>query len=383
MPFAPPLRGLFIDIGLNYHGGVSQVLLNLARHRHPAQLSMDIGCLEPALPMMIPTLGALGVPVHEFGEDGLLAPARRLRRVLRERQIEIVVATSFRSYLVAKLATLGSRIPVLFWIHTINQLTVSRVKAAVFRRLSRHDTLLHISKAAMVANRPAGHLGRDVVIYNGVEAPESRPEWLPCDPARRAEFGLSQDDIVLGYLATFEPYKDHRTLLDAFDRVAAHIPQARLVLIGQGTLLDDMKAYAANLQSGRHIRFLGPRQDARALLGLMDLYVHVSPEEGFGLAVVEAMLARRPVVAARSYALPELVDHGQTGLLFEARNAADLHEQLVRLLDDPTEARRLAQAGDEACRHRFPPGPFAVQVVSLLREELLARPSSPLPRRPS
>lgn len=383
MHVVPPLRGLFIDIGLNYHGGVSQVLLNLARHRHPAHLRMDIGCLEPALSMMIPTLGALGVPVHEFGQDGLLRPAWRMRRVLRERQIEVVVATSFRSYLVAKLATSGSRIPVIFWIHTINQLTTRRAKAAIFHLLSRRDTLLHISQAAMKTNRPQGHLGRDAVIYNGVEPPESRSEWLPCEPSRRAEFELSPDDIVLGYVATFEPYKDHRTLLDGFNRLAAHKPNLRLVLIGQGTLQDEMKTYAASLECGSSIRFLGPREDARSLLGLMDLYVHVSPEEGFGLAVVEAMLANRPVVAARSYALPELIDHGHTGLLFEARDPADFERQVMRLLNDPAWAHRLALAAGQSSRTRFPPEPFAAEVVDLLREEVRVRSSPTLLRRHS
>ena len=360
---------MFVDRGLNFHCGVSKALLNLARGVDPARLQIEIGSLEPPSSEMLGEFSRLKPPVHWLGDRSYPASAWALRRVLARRDISLVVCSSLRSYLVAKLALLGRPGRVVFWVHGMDQIISSALKAAVFRRLSERDTLIFISGAVRQATLPPRRRGRHRVVYNGVERPTNDGRWWPYSRERRAEFGLSTEDVVLGYVGSFEPYKDQRTLLLAFEQLCRQHDRLQLLLIGRGEELAEMQTLAASLDCRARVHFLGPRPDARSLLGLLDLYVHPCYAEGFGLAVVEAMLAGVPVVAAGSGGLPEVVCDNRTGLLFRAQDPVDLSRQLSRLIDYPLEARRLALAGQRDALERFSPQVFAEQITQLLEEE--------------
>ncbi|CAM3841877.1 Glycosyltransferase family 4 protein [Deinococcus saxicola] len=317
---------------------------------------------------MVKLLGATGVRVDRIENSSILRSALNLKRVLKDYSADLVVANSFRCYLVAKIATAGSGKPVAYWIHTINQIYTSHVRKFLFPLLSKRDALLYVSKAVRENNRPRGYQGQDAVIYNSVEGPEMMQEWQPYNPDKRAELGIPDDAIVLGYTAHFVYYKDHPTLLNAFDTLSQRFPKLYLVLVGEGADRKVEVARAEKFAARDRILFLGRRRDARALLGIVDLYVHVASEEAFGLSVVEAMLAKRPVIAARAFALPELIQDGKTGLLFESGNVQELERQITRLIEDRAYAAQLAAAGEQDCRRRFPPGPFAEQVTVFLRK---------------
>lgn len=363
-----PTRALLVDLVLKQNSGITQVLLALARYRNRERLSLVFASMFNAQKTLVPYLSEQDVPVHSLGNRSIREAARKLNGVVRTEGVQVVVANSFRTYLTAKLATFRTGVPVVFWIHTINQINTSPLKAQLFRVLTRNDTLLYVSKAVMENNHPSGHRGRSAVIYNAVELPETKDEWRPYNQMRRSEYGLPTQATVLGYVANMVDYKDHRTLIDGFVSLSPRHPDLHLMLVGDGPLLSDLRAHVAKFDSADRVHFLGMRVEARGLLGLIDIYVHPSPEEAFGVAVVEAMLAGRPVVAARSCALPELIEDGTTGLLFEPRNPSDLARQVEVLLNDPAGAHKLACAADESARHRFDPQRLATELSALLSE---------------
>lgn len=364
----PHTRALLVDLVLKQNSGVTQVLLTLARYRDHERLSLVFASMFSAQKALVPLLAEQDVAVHSLGNRSIHEAARKLKSVVRTEGVQVVVANSFRTYLTSKLATVRSGVPVVFWIHTVNQIETSPLKARLFRTLTRRDTLLYVSRAVKENNHPPGHRGRSAVIYNAVEPPEAKDEWRPYSSTRRPEYGLPAGATVLGYVANMVDYKDHRTLIEGFAALAARDPDLHLMLVGDGPLLGQLRAQVAALECADRIHFLGMRVDARALLGLVDIYVHPSPEEAFGVAVVEAMLAGRPVVAARSCALPELIDDGATGLLFEPHNPADLARQVTTLLDDPARAHQLACAADESARRRFAPQRLATELSALLSD---------------
>lgn len=364
-----------------YSSGITQVMYKLARHRKPELLDMINVSLDKPSKTMTGLFNAFGIRISHVGNSSILRSALNLRRVIKQSSADLVVANSFRCYLVAKLAVAGTGKPVMYWIHTINQIHTSRLRRILFPILSKRDALIYVSKAVRENNRPRGHQGMEAVIYNAVEAPEMMPEWQPYSPEKRIEFGIPEDAIVLGYTAQFVYYKDHTTLLNAFDHLSRRIPNLYLVLVGGGPDHTGAVARAKQLAASDRVLFLGIREDARALLGIVDLYVHVAPEEAFGLAVVEAMLAQRPVIAARAFALPELIRDEETGLLFETGNAQDLERQITRLIENRAYAAQLAAAGEQDCRRRFPPEPFAQQVTAFLQNVMSRRSSQSLVRK--
>jgi glycosyltransferase involved in cell wall biosynthesis len=174
--------------------------------------------------------------------------------------------------------------------------------------------------------------------------------------------------MVLAYVAEFIPWKDHSTLLGAMHELVRRNVDAHLLLIGEGREMDSARLLAAAGPGDSRIHFLGSRSDVRQLLGLVDVYVHPGREEGFGLAVVEAMLAKCAVVAAREGAMVELIESGKTGLLFDPGNAQDLADAVVQLAADPALARQMAAAARASSLEKFDLDQFADGICTFLEE---------------
>jgi glycosyltransferase involved in cell wall biosynthesis len=101
------------------------------------------------------------------------------------------------------------------------------------------------------------------------------------------------------------------------------------------------------------VRLAGFQADALELINAADVLVLPSPDEPFGLVLLEAMALGKPTVACRSGAPPEIVDEQKTGLLFAPRDASSLAQAMLRLLSNPEHARRMGEAGRERFAERF------------------------------
>jgi glycosyltransferase involved in cell wall biosynthesis len=361
-----PLKVVFLTREFTQTGGIAQLLMTFARHCDRQRLELYIASFKPFQPVMAKALAQTGTRMHELGDARYLKPALALRKIVKMEKIDIVVATSLKTYLVAKLAA-APKCRVLYWIHGIATLIENRAKVAVYRWAARRDTLIFISEQVKKAHIYAGHKGRAIVVFNGVEDVSfSDP---PYDLSQRDSLAIPRSAFVIGYTAKFIAWKQHRTLLAAFSKLAEEFPNMHLVLIGTGELWEGMRSHAREIPGGERIHFLGPRSDARRLLGLMDVYAHPSNGEGFGLAVVEAMLARRAMVVADAGALPEIIDDDATGLMFHVLEAADLADKIAILAKDPEMRQRLGERARRSALERFGAEHFAECLTAVLESE--------------
>jgi glycosyltransferase involved in cell wall biosynthesis len=155
-------------------------------------------------------------------------------------------------------------------------------------------------------------------------------------------------------------------LLEAWAQVHPVLPQAVLIIAGDGPLRDSLKQQAAPL--GESVRFLGWRTDGPTIMADCDTLVLPSLWEGFGLVTLEAMALSRPVIASRVGALPEIVLNGETGLLVPPSNPKALADALCRLLGDPAYARILGQAGRTRLEKHFSVTRMAKQHALVYKE---------------
>jgi glycosyltransferase involved in cell wall biosynthesis len=363
------LKVLMLNRSFSLTGGVPRVLLTFARHRDRQRLQLHMGSFRPFAPAMAEAVAQTGTTRHELGDAGYLGPVLALRKIIREKAIDIVVATSLKAYLVAKLAS-GSKCRVLYWIHGIALVTENRLKVAVYRWAARRDTLIFISELVRNAHSYAGHKGREVVILNGVEdLLSSGPLY---DHSQREALGIPRSAFVIGYTAAFIGWKQHKTLLAAFSQLAIEFPDLHLVLIGTGELWDSTQAQAREIPGGERIHFLGLRPDARQLLGIMDVYVQPSDGEGISIAVIEAMLARRAIVVSDAGALPEIIDDGVTGLMCRVLDVGDLASKITSLAHDPEMRQRLGERARVVALERFGTEHFVERLTSVLESEPVA-----------
>ena len=181
------------------------------------------------------------------------------------------------------------------------------------------------------------------VIYNGMESPTQPPMPLPTDTPQL---------LCLGRLA---PQKGFDLALKAFADVVDRFPHARLLLAGDGSERSALKQQTAQLGLTHAVDFLGwvLPETVPTLMNRATVVVMPSRWEGLPGVALQAMLMARPIVATRVGGLPEIVDHGQTGLLVEKENSTALAEAILLLLDDLATASQMGQNAMRRAQKRF------------------------------
>jgi glycosyltransferase involved in cell wall biosynthesis len=177
---------------------------------------------------------------------------------------------------------------------------------------------------------------------------------------------VPEDQVAL-FVGVLEPCKGVDVLLEAFARVVRELPGARLQIVGEGPRRAELEAQARRLGLGPSLVFRGtfPRRELPALLDAARLLVLPSRSEGLPRVIVEAMARARPVVATRVGGIPELVEHGVTGLLVPPEDPDALADALVRLLADRDLAARMGAEARRRALARDPAREFAEGIARL------------------
>ena len=184
---------------------------------------------------------------------------------------------------------------------------------------------------------------RSSVIHNGLDVPSLQPATLSFDPPRLLCLGRLVED------------KGFDIALDALASLVDRFPQIILTIAGDGPARLDLEQRALGLGIGDAVRFTGwvnPEHIPDMVNSASMIVIPSRWQEPFGLVALEAALMARPVVAMHVGGLPEVVVHGQTGLLVEPENAEALAEAITVLLERPETATEMGQAGRiRACEH--------------------------------
>jgi glycosyltransferase involved in cell wall biosynthesis len=250
------------------------------------------------------------------------------------------------------LAEIGR--PKPFVVSTVHSSRVRSVEdREEIRRLTPHmDRLIAVSRAIVqklaVEDRAIVPIR---LIYNGVDL-QRYDHQEPCCTLRD-EYGMEPGAQIVGVVARLEPEKGHPTLLEAWPGVIRAVPDAYLLVVGEGSRREELEAQARSLRIAHRVVFTGRRDDMPAVTAALDVAVLPSYREAQGLTVLEAMALSRPVVASNVGGIPEMIADGATGLLVPPHDAAALTNAIVRLLTDHPYADMLARAGHDLVHERF------------------------------
>jgi glycosyltransferase involved in cell wall biosynthesis len=195
--------------------------------------------------------------------------------------------------------------------------------------------------------RPAARLRgrRAVLLYNGISG--ALVEQL-ASVARRPQTPQAPRITIIGRLAA---QKGHRDFLSAAVELLRRFPQAELLIVGAGDLIDGLRALAEQLGIAHAVRFLGQRSDVPAILRETNLLVSASLWEGFPTVILEAMAARVPVVATDVSGSRELVRDGVTGRLVPVGQPAALAQAMIWMVEHPDLADSMAAAAQQQMHH--------------------------------
>ena len=204
---------------------------------------------------------------------------------------------------------------------------------------------------------------RDIdVIANFVEPPgQERPDcraWLAPKAAS-----------VLTHISNFRPVKRVLDVLKVFEKVRQEVP-ARLIMVGDGPDRLEAEAYCRDRGFAAEVRFTGKQLDIGTVLACSDVFLLPSATESFGLAALEAMGHRVPVIASRVGGLPEVVRHGVDGYLETMGDVAAMAADVLTLLRDETLRRRMGESARDRALGTFAEGPVVDQYEAVYRRVL-------------
>ena len=186
--------------------------------------------------------------------------------------------------------------------------------------------------------------------------------------AVRAELALGQDTPVVGVVGRLETQKGHVYLLEAWTEVIRARPDARLLVVGEGSLRGELARQARDAHIAESVIFTGFRSDVPRLLDTVDVLALPSLHEGMPLTVIEAAAAGRPVVATAVDGTPEVVRDGETGYLVPPADPAALAKALLAVLGDADAARRMGREAHRWARERFDIGAHVEATARVYRE---------------
>jgi glycosyltransferase involved in cell wall biosynthesis len=169
----------------------------------------------------------------------------------------------------------------------------------------------------------------------------------------RAEFRIPADAPLVGVVARLDSQKGHIYLLRAWVQVTAALPEARLLVVGDGPLRGELQQQTYDLGLEGSVIFAGRREDVPRIMAALDVVTLPSLWEGFGLVLLEAMAVARPIVASRVSAIPEIVVEGETGLLVPPRDVDALAAALIALLRDQQRATEMGRRGRVRLEQEF------------------------------
>jgi len=353
-------------------GGAQHQVHSLVSRLDPARYETTVISLSDG--RAVRRMQVAGIDVRLIDEPDDRLAVRRLTELLRELRPDVLHQHMYRAEVVGSRAALtlaesGQPRPyVISTVHSSRRR--SEEDQELLRRLTPSmDRLIAVSRSILRKLEAEGRVGPPVeLIHNGVDLTRYAQQEACTLPQ---EYGFPEGTPVVGVVARLEPEKGHPTLLEAWTQVVERVPGARLLVVGEGSRRSALEAQAQELgllgeecegdsyvgtrgaRPGAKVIFTGPRDDIPALTAALEVAVLPSYREAQGLALLEAMALRRPVVASNVGGIPEIVEDGRSGLLVPPHDAPALADAIVRLLTDHPLAARLARAGYDLVHERF------------------------------
>lgn len=358
MKLSSRITVMFLETSLRI-GGTENVVTQLIERFDRERIRPVLCCLyDPGV--LGERLIKTGVPVHHG-----LAKHRwdfglpfRLFRLLRREKVDVLFVinqplTQFWGVWCGLLAGVPVRIAAIRStgkinrIHRrifINQLTFPWVTRVTALSQTHRDYL--VEKERIDARKIE-------IIPNGVDL--ARFKYHEAPQIERASFRIPERAPVVGIVAMLRPEKGHDTFLKAACEVLKQVRETHFLIVGEGPERPRLEELTKELGIESQVHFLGARQDVPELLRLFDVAVLSSRPvvETLSNAVLEYMAASKPVVATRVGSLPEQIEEGKTGFLVEPGNEEQMAKRIVTLLQDPSLASRMGEAGREKVRRQY------------------------------
>ncbi|RLL42755.1 glycosyltransferase family 1 protein [Oceanobacillus piezotolerans] len=287
------------------------------------------------------------IPIQRspFRRENIVA-YKMLKKIVDNYDYDIIHCHTPLGGVLARLAARGQRkngTKVIYTAHGFHfckgaPLANWMIYYPIERFLSKYtDTLITINQEDyQLATKHRFHAGVIEHVHGvGVDTDRFKPITEKEKIESRKSFGYGADDFLLFYAAEFNKNKNQEFLLHVLASIKEKVPSARLLLAGEGTLLEKCRQLARELGIEHMVDFLGFRKDIDAILPMCDVAVASSLREGLPVNIMEAMACGLPVVAVDNRGHRELVRNGENGYLIQRADRTHFADCILKLFHSP------------------------------------------------
>jgi glycosyltransferase involved in cell wall biosynthesis len=344
-----PLKVLLLQDTTNYAGTEAHVLTlakNLAKHTDVSAIvgvtaggELHMRCAAGNIPYRV-----LPKTPGMFNLAGIIAVAK----MLRDRDVDVIHAHNGRTSLVAVCAKLHIRKGrVVLTQHFIEPDYVNRkglggklvgmIHGFILTNVDQHICISEAVKSAFIDRQESGvnDFASVHIVQNGIDDVYRSLERAECREKLFLELKLPLEARIVLCVARLEPEKDVQALITAVSAIKTSSP-FHCLIVGDGNERNQLEGFVRDTNIKDRVLFLGFRDDVPAIMKSADIFVLPAPAEPFGLVVVEAMLARLPVVAINNGGPAEIMINEQTGFLVSRGDVNAMGKAITTLLENPT-----------------------------------------------
>ncbi len=300
---------------------------------------------------------------------------------LKRKPYHVVHTHNSKAGFIGRLSAKLARVPVI--VHTVHGFAFHQQEPPwrrfLFRNLERlasHwcDKMIFISQPLVdwALEEKIGSAGRMARIYSGIEMDRFHPVSEEEKKNLKRKWGLHEQDAVIGIVSKLWEGKGHALLIRAFKKIRREKPQARLVIVGEGSLMESLRDLVTRLELSDAVIFTGFLEDVPQILATFDVAVLPSYFEGMGRVLLEAMAMEKPVVGTAVGGIPDLIEQGLNGYLVSPGSEKELAAAVLKILDDKSLALEMGQAGRRKMTDRFS-AESMVQSIENVYSELLKK----------
>lgn len=337
-------------------GGPEMRLLDLARH-FPPHIKMHIVVTSRNL-TLLPEFVETNAKVHlEPVARGYLElnKAWKIYNYVIKNQISIInsfdlkelfLLTAIRCLSSRKIKTVHHSVDLLHHYGVRHKFLLLILLKFVDRVLCNSGNSRELLKTFFVPEKKIS------VVRNGIDIEFFRKEKSQFEKFKK-DHGIKKNDFVLGTVANFRKIKNYPFLINAFRVLFHRNKNLKLICVGGGNYLSDIKRMASEYHLGKVIVFTGYSPNVVEYLSLMDIFVLCSLKEGFPNVLLQAMAMNLPVVSANVGGCHEIIDHMKNGILYPSNDLERFVEAILSLTTDPDLAGRLGSNAKRTVKERF------------------------------
>lgn len=294
---------------------------------------------------------------------------RAAKKLVNDQNIDVLISHGYKAHIVCFALRRLTGIP---WIAYSHGWTSENFKVEIYNLIDKimvrfADRIVPVSES--LSNRL--HLGKrlrkkTVVIANAVDLIDITEEF----PDLRSQYGVMEDEVLLGVVGRLSPEKGHRFFLEALKTVLAVYPKVKALIVGEGQERDAITRSIAEYGLAEKVILTGYQKDVSPYHHAFDILVLPSLSEGMPNAALEAMIFGKPVVASDVGGIPEVVIDGETGLLVPAKDPPALAAAILELVGDKEKSIAMGLAGKERVERDFSPRQRAHRVIEVVHSLL-------------